>query len=319
MVGNRLVASFAIVFAAAACDAAYSVSSSDDGGGSASSDGGNVAAGDAGGAIADGSAAPAGDSSTPDGTSNDTKDASGTDASRPVVTPLTLLGARIRLWLDATDPTTVTQAVGNVSQWHDKSNNKLVAATTNGGSVTFVTDADAGGVHGVAFAGGGNMAIPDTPLLQFNKESFSIFIAARYTAAEQTQQYNDMIAKSNGGNSGYELQFEGNGNQICGELGTNANICSTSVEGFGIFELNMTAAITVGQKGTLTPSQIGYAKPNSVQADVLSDNAPFVIGHGFGGNFYFTGTIFEIIVADQPTAQDRAALAAYLEQKYGRP
>jgi hypothetical protein len=319
MVGKRLVAWFAIVFAAAACDAAYGVSASDGGGGS-NGDGGGADLGDASGSVSDGSA-PSGDSSASDGSRSGAKDASGEgasaiDASLP--TPLTLLDARLRLWLDATDVTTVTQAGGNVSAWRDKSGNSLVASTANsGGSVMSVSDADAGGVGGIAFAGGGSMAIPDTPLLQFNKESFSIFVAARYTAANETQQYNDLIAKSTGGAGGYELQFEGNGSQICGELGTNANICSSSVEGFGIFELNMT--VGVAGKGTLTASQIGGAPPNSTQADVQAGGAPFVIGHGFGGNFYFTGTIFEIIVADQPTTQDQTSLVAYLEQKYGRP
>jgi hypothetical protein len=322
-VGNRHLASFAIVFAVAACDAAYSVSASDGGASSSEDGGGGDTVGDASGSIADAAAASAADSSTPDGSGNGGKDASGVDASgidASVATPLTMLGARLRLWLDATDATTVTQAAGgNVSVWHDKSDNKLLAAVGNGGgSVTFVTDADAGGVHGIAFAGGGNLVIPDTTALQFNKESFSILIVARYTAADETQQYNDLIAKSTGGNAGYELQFEGNGNQICAELGTNANICSSSAEGFGIFALDMTASATVGQKGALTASQIGGAKINSVQADVLPDTAPFVIGHGFGGNFYFTGTIFEIIVADQPTTQERTSLVDYLEKKYGR-
>jgi hypothetical protein len=308
----RAAAAFAIVVAA--CDSGYSVASSSDGG---SNDGDTLSSDDAG-AVASTDAMPRDASSSTDAPVEAAIDAGPSDAGSATF-PIAL-GARLRLWLDATDTTTVTTttAQGAVSTWRDKSDNHLVASVVNtSGTVFYVDDADAGSVHGIAFAGGGYLAIPDSPPLNFTSEAVSFFAVARYANANEPNQYNDLIAKSNLGATGYELELEANGSQVCGSLGTSAKACAGATQGFAIFELDLSAAPS-GNKGLLIVTQLGQTSATT-PALVAPDNAPFQIAHGVGGAFDFTGTIFELIVVDKPTNLELMSIASYLESKYGRP
>ena len=301
-----------LVVLTAACDTAYSVTASD-----AGTDAQSAQAGDAG-ALVDGTASPV-DGSKTDGGGNSASDGASQDAASlpfPVA-----LGTRLRLWLDATDGSTVIRSVAGtdlVTSWNDKSDNHFVAASVPGGTVTYVGDTDAGGAHGIALTNGGYLTIPDSPALEFQKESFSIYVAARFAAADETNLFDTLVGKSNQGSTGYELGFQSPGNKICAAYGNALNTCAPAVEGFGIFTLTAVAATGGAGKGQLSAAQLGQST-TSTQADALSDTAPLQIGRGSGGAYFFTGTIFEIIVVAQPTATETTMIASYLEGKYGHP
>jgi hypothetical protein len=301
----------ALVAAASACDTGYSSAPGGDG---ADGSAATMQVDDAGGATGKDGSTDASPSPT---------DAKAGDASIPAFdagpTPpaLAALGSRLRLWLDATDPGTLQLMNGSVATWTDKSALHLVA-TTQAGAVTWANDADAGGVGAISISNNGYLSIPSNAAVNFANEAFSAWAVVRFAVADIGTMNNNIISKLGGGGAqgsgGYALTLhvQGGGPQVCGFF--NSQACAPATEGFATLAYELSALVT---NQTLTVHQIGDPT-NATTGKISSSTNPLFIGATQGPQLFFHGTIYEIIIASAPSANESTAILSYLTSKYGR-
>jgi hypothetical protein len=299
-----------LVAAASACDTSYSSGANGDG-----TDGGDDASAaqvtDASGSVSSDAKSTSSDAGTLDGARPPFE-----GGAPPQV--FVELGSRLRLWLDATDKSTIALSNGNtVTTWTDKSALKLVA-TAQLGTVAWANDADAGGAGAITLAAGAYLSIPNNAAFNFASEAFSAWAVVRFAAADVGAQNNNTLSMLGAGTAmgptgyAFTIHVQGAGPQVCGFF--NAQTCAPATEGFGTFAYELGALAT---NQTLTVQQIGGA-PTTTTGKLAPSANPLLIGATQGGMLPFHGSIYEIVIASAPSASESTAIVAYLSNKYGR-
>jgi hypothetical protein len=232
------------------------------------------------------------------------------------------LTAGLVLWLDASDPTTITQSSGNITQWRDKSTSALTATAVN--NPTLVANVQ-NGFPGISFDGStqyfnlGNN-------LNMGTNQIYIFIVSKFNSTADGAIIGKSLLGSQGGR--YSLLRVGAlvplieaGGGVVNNSGLNSDT-STSAR-----LLNM-----VWDRSTINLYQNG----SSVFSVGLSDSSNLTTGNslligayqnGSGGTppatgLFMNGYIHEILMYFTSTASPlgntaRQQIESYLAQKWG--
>ena len=226
------------------------------------------------------------------------------------------------LWLDASDPTTITQSSGNITQWRDKSTSALTA--TGVSNPQYVTNVQ-NGFPGISFDGstqyfnlGNNLSMGTNQLYIFVVSKFnstadgaiigkSLYGGAtgRYSLLRVGGTLNPLIQGSGGGNDTGVNSDTSTSTRLLNMVWDRSNIILYQ-NGSSIFSLSFSDSANVTNGFSLL---IG-AYQNS------SGGTPPVAG------LYMNGYIHEILMYMTPTGSPlgntaRQQIESYLAQKWG--
>ena len=226
------------------------------------------------------------------------------------------------LWLDASDPTTITQSSGNITQWRDKSTSALTA--TGVSNPQYVTNVQ-NGFPGISFDGstqyfnlGNNLSMGTNQLYIFVVSKFnstadgaiigkSLYGGAtgRYSLLRVGGTLNPLIQGTGGGNDTGVNSDTSTSTRLLNMVWDRSNIILYQ-NGSSIFSLSFSDSANVTNGFSLL---IG-AYQNS------SGGTPPVAG------LYMNGYIHEILMYMTPTGSPlgntaRQQIESYLAQKWG--
>ena len=226
------------------------------------------------------------------------------------------------LWLDASDPTTITQSSGNISQWRDKSSSALTA--TGVSNPTLVANIQ-NGFPGISFDGStqyfnlGNN-------LNMGTNQLYIFVVSKFNSTAD----GGIIGKSLYGSQGGRYSLLRNGAMI-----PLIEASGGAVNNSGLNSDTSTAARLLNMVWDRSNIYL-YQNGTSVFSAGLSDTSNLTNGNSLligayqnssGGTppvagFYMNGYIHEILMYMTPTGSPlgntvRQQIESYLAQKWG--
>jgi hypothetical protein len=259
------------------------------------------------------------DGSVGDGGSGDAASADASDGAPQTPAVLTSLGGRLRLWLDATDTSTLSLDAGaRVDGWTDKSPTRFVARPPVGfgpdRAPTYTTDTDAGGARAVAFGNQTYLTIADSGALDFASTAFEAWVVARVLPIPPAE--NNLISKRSISPGGYALTVKSGVNPaVCSYLATGT--CVPATIDLGVFTFALSGLDAGAQ--SLVASKLGQDASAPLLENVSPTVADFEVGATQSGSLTLNGNIFEVLIVAEPTDPERAAIATYLKAKYGLP
>jgi len=221
------------------------------------------------------------------------------------------LGASLALWLDASDPATITQSGGFVSQWNDKSSNGRNFSQGNG------TYQPAYSNPNINLDGSNDGIMRTSGNFGYGTGDFAILAVVKPTARNTT--YGSEIVAQH--------RFAVDADFIfhilpSGELRYRRGGGVTVVTSSGTVALNTNSVVSVSRTSNNYALHInGMQDGTSVDANSIGNlNTP--TGIGVSNNYHagsaFSGQINEVIIVPSTlTPSDREKLEGYLAHKWG--
>jgi hypothetical protein len=208
------------------------------------------------------------------------------------------------LWLDASDPATITESVGSVSQWDDKSGNGNNVIQASGVNQPETGVRDINGLNVLDFDGSDSMT---RGALASRSDDFIVVGVWYVDFVISSRRKNTMFAQSgisqdwNMTTSDIVLQSDGSDAYSGGVLAGVSSIISYDVNFSG---LNTEAFINGSSEANVVMSQsVGNSTTN--------------IGIGFtASNFNFFGGMGEIIISNDRSVSTRQKIEGYLAWKW---
>lgn len=208
-----------------------------------------------------------------------------------------------KLWLDASDASTITDSSGSVSQWSDKSGNDANATQSTGSKQPTTGTRTLNGKNVIDFdrANSNNLEIANIPY--GTTDEFMIFVVGKIDVRLNYEHF--ILGRGTDRNgiglngSFYRSFVDGNSYTTVTSHGTNPNLFSLCVERGTDAELLL--------NGTSIDTQTGTYSTTSQQADIGSQT----------DTYFLDGYIAEIIVTDVCTQIERERFEGYLAHKWG--
>ena len=208
-----------------------------------------------------------------------------------------------KLWLDASDASTITHSSGSVSQWSDKSGNSANATQGTGSKQPTTGTRTLNGLNVIDFdrATSNNLEISSIPY--GTTDEFMIFAVGKM---DVTLNYEFFILGRGTDRNGvginggvYRAVVEGNSYTTVTNHDTNPNLFSLCLENGTDTDFLL--------NGTSIDTQTGTYSITSQQADIGSQT----------DTYFLDGYIAEIIVTSHCTLIDRQRIEGYLAHKWG--
>ena len=216
------------------------------------------------------------------------------------------------LWLDATDPTTLTKdGANNVTQWRDKSGLARHASIPVGSAAPVWTDA----------------VVNALPAISFNGSTVRLQTAAVPTSAEMTifVVFNMVSPQTWGSlvNQAHDTYFSIRKSDCCGGGGNlNFHIENDNAAPLQPITLNTWKVVTALRQGTTSTLYYTQASATSFVGDTLTGGAsvPITIGNAISVSESMGGYISEIRAFNTALdAASRAGVESVLKAKYAIP
>lgn len=222
----------------------------------------------------------------------------------------------IKLWLDASDATTITASSGDVSQWNDKSGlGNNVSNAGAGKPTTGAATINSKNVIDFNLANSEYLARSDALGLSGNP-SITIFIVLKTVAAGSGQRF---LTIGNGAVAGQSIQYAtdgsyryGNGSCIFSNLSTNAELTRWVKTAGGVY-----ASASEPQLWINTVQKTTASSSASV-INIANTNLTIGAGHGGSPASFYSGYVAEIIIYNAILTNDEiASIEDYLNDKWG--
>jgi hypothetical protein len=240
--------------------------------------------------------------------------------------------AGLRLWLDASDTTTITHSGGSVSAWTSKDANARAFNQSSSGLRPTTGAATQNGLNVITFAADALVSTAASSVWKFLHDGakYSMFLVFRPGAtANPGVDYALLVTGSGGGSSGISLLWQDNGvnermYHIVNNTATPRAVLNQSGDGFAPANTFQIARVTADPANATAADRssmrrnAGTAVANNTQTGTPSASNPSqTLSLGDTG-FGWTGAFAEVIVYESDLATPEVeAVEAYLAAKWG--
>jgi hypothetical protein len=231
------------------------------------------------------------------------------NTSNPIIQAA--VGDSLSLWLDSSDPNTITESLGATSQWNDKSG-KENHATQGTGSAQPTTNATTqNGLNILDFDNNDTLILPSA-LYGIPNGNNSIFVVGSHTSGNN----DNYISMTEGGGGRYFVRADSDGDAMLGlnrSSDANAVSAATTTVAFHITTFIRSGIIQAIQVDNGT-ADINFSGQNESGIDAAH------IGSKAGTGFFLAGGIGEIVLYNRAlSAPETANINQFLSRKWGIP
>jgi hypothetical protein len=220
----------------------------------------------------------------------------------------------LKLWLDASDTSTITHSSNAVSKWADKSGNEYNATQSTADRQPMVATNSIGGKTAILFDGSDSMGASTRLGLGANP-ALTVFVVCNILTDNNTDDRIFHIGGSShslsvgAGSQGWSWRYDG-GNELYGSVshGTDYVLAYT----------RPSAGNYASAKLFINGTEQTRASGGNDTGSPTSTDANFKIGSNYNGGWNFiNGYIGEIIVIESDSNSDRYGIEGYLAHKWG--
>jgi len=222
----------------------------------------------------------------------------------------TRIGTSLKLWLDASDTSTITHSTGDVTAWRDKSGNGNNATTSSGSPRT--GDSTRNGKNVIDFTSD-QMTLP-AALYTIPSGANTLFVVSKRTS--ETGLITTTVSMSTGAtNQFFHIYSNVSGAQSFLNRSTASPVASAT----GIINTEYNTAF---MRRSGTNQEIAVNTINAIDSASATNITPTAaqIGTAAGGLLPFIGSIAEIILYDSALTDAQAlTVMQYLSRKWDTP
>lgn len=224
-------------------------------------------------------------------------------------TPLTIPGCLV--WLDFSDPSTITSSSNLVSAVKNKANSLVTFTQATGASQPTTSATTVNGLNVLSFSNSGAGTGLDSASGIFNTNTpFTIFCTAQIN---NTTTFGNLMAQGSGGSAqGYMFSnsvaypSKKLGTQVGGSQTTTTNIPNA----FNVFSLTY--------NGSLVSMLINGVSGASASATPASNTNAITIGNANGYSFGLLGTMGDVLIYNRYlSTSEQTSINRYLANKWG--